>query len=221
MREVFDIIAAAILYGGLFGLAVLAVAVFCVGVAHVWRAMRFESANGSERDGAKALSPKSPAPTFFGKAVALLAAVLATMYGGSKSIVGRVTVDDPYIVDAGSFVTNDYVRVAIAKRYDIIPDDTEIMIYYRELAQTNAGDWVQYEKPSAPGYYVLSDFPTQIWMLYATNYNWLVAANYVQPPVVHTNGVWQIKGFIIPAGDNPPSQATYAFPNTKTIRKED
>ncbi len=33
-------------------------------------------------------------------------------------------------------------------------------------------------------------------------------------PTVHTNGVWQIKGFLI------PGTGKAAFPNTRTIRKE-
>jgi len=197
MKDLVIQLEGGLLIGALFALAVLvAVAVVAevVGAWKIWRNKRKSAA------------------------LAMLA-VAAIIVGGVKP--GGITVDDPYIVDAGSYVTNDFVYVSIAKRFDIVPDDTEIMIYYRELAQTNVEDWVQYEKPSAPGYYVLSDFPDMIWMSYATNYNWIVAARYVPPPVVHTNGVWLIKGFVIPAGGNPPSPATYAFPNTKTIRKED
>ena len=65
------------------------------------------------------------------------------------------------------------------------------------------------------------EFPLDIPFANATNYNFLIAANYIPAPTVHTNGVWSIKGFIIPAGGKPPSPATYAFPNTKTIKRED
>ena len=48
----------------------------------------------------------------------------------------------------------------------------------------------------------------------ATNYDVTVAANYTPAPTVHTNGVWMMKGFVIPGTDKA------AFPNTRTIRKE-
>ena len=42
----------------------------------------------------------------------------------------------------------------------------------------------------------------------------MVAADFIPAPTVHTNGVWQIKGFTI------PGTGKAAFPNTKTFRKE-
>lgn len=195
MKELFDIFATAVLYGGLFGLAALALGVFIVGVAvtfRIWKRARHA-------------------------AILAFLAFAAIIVGGTKT--GTVKVDDPYIRDAGSFVTNDYVHVAVAARLDFVTADTAILIWSRELAQTNAADWVQ-----LPGPYVLGDFPADIAFPAATNYNFMVAANYVPPPSVHTNGVWSIKGFIIPAGEgflSPPSPATYAFPNTKSVTKED
>ncbi len=140
--------------------------------------------------------------------VMALFAVAAIIYGGSKSVVGRVTVSDPYVVVAGSFVTNDYIHVAIAKRTELIPDSTEILVYYRQLDSTNAEDWVEFTPRLT-----IADFPHDFLLPDATNYNALVAANYVPAPTVHTNGVWLIKGFVIP--DN----GRFAFPNTR-IRKE-
>ena len=201
MRESFDIIAMAIFYGALFGLAVIALAVFAVGFMRCWQIVWEEMRRMS-----------TPA-----RAIALLAVALASMYGVSKP--GRVMVDDPYITDAGSFVTNDFVHVAVVGRYAFIPGDTEILIYSRELEQTNAADWVQITRVEE-GPYRLAEFPLDIPFPSATSYNFLVAANYIQAPTVHTN-VWQIKGFIVPADASPPSPATFAFPNTKTIRKED
>ena len=48
----------------------------------------------------------------------------------------------------------------------------------------------------------------------ATNHDVLVAAKFTPAPTVHTNGVWQMKGFTI------PGTGKSAFPNTRTIRKE-
>lgn len=197
MKELFDIFATAVLWGGLFGLAALALGVFVVGVAEsvrIWRQARHA-------------------------AVLALLAVGALIVGGTKP--GRVSVSDPYIRDAGSFVTNDYVHIAIEAKFDFIGADTEILIWSRDVALTNVEDWVQ-----LPGPFVLGDFPADIPFPAATNYNFLVASNYIPAPTVHTNGVWNIKGFIIPAGVgssplSPPSPATFAFPNTKSITRED
>ena len=154
------------------------------------------------------------------KAVAVgLLACAAIIVGGTKT-TGVVSVNDPYISDAGSYVTNDYVHVAISPRFDFIGHDTEIWIWSRELSQTNAEDWVKLVR-AEEGEYTLGEFPLDIAFPFATNYNFMVAANYIPTPTVHTNGVWSIKGFIVPASGNPPSPATYGFPNTKTKLKED
>lgn len=189
MREVFDIASTGVLYAGLFGIGVLALIGLLMLLADVWQIVR-------ERAGKSKVT----------KALAAAAAVGAIMYGGSKSIV---TVNDPYIRDNGSYTTNDFVHVAIVKRFDFIPDDMEIWIYSREVSQTNAADWVKLVRVEE-GEFLLREFPLDIPFPNATNFNFLVAANYVPAPTVHTNGVWSIKGFIIP-GTNKA-----AFPNTKS-----
>ena len=134
------------------------------------------------------------------------ALVAATIYGGSKG--GRVVVDDPYIEDAGSYLTNSVVYVAIAKRTPLLPDDAEILVYARELASTNAADWARLTPHLTfrdhPHFYELPG-P-------ATNYNVLVAASYIPAPTVHTNGVWSIPGFLIPGG-----RGKAAFKGTRVI----
>lgn len=154
------------------------------------------------------------------KVILCVAVCGISFYGMTKHVVGRVSVDDPYIRNAGSYVTNDLVHVAVVARFDFVPPTTEVLVFARELAQTNAEDWVQLTRIEE-GPYRLGECPFDIPFANATNYNFLIAANYIPAPTVHTNGVWSIKGFIIPAGGNPPSPATYAFPNTKTIKRED
>ena len=200
MRQLFDIFATAVLYGGLFGLAAISLGVFIVGAVvtlRLWKRAKH-------------------------CAVLAVLAFAAIIVGGTKT--GSVKVDDPYIVDAGSFVTNDYVHIGVAARFDFI-GDTEILIWSREIASTNVEDWVQLVRIEE-GPYRLREFPLDIPFPGATNFNFLVASNYVPEPTVHTNGVWSIKGFVIPAGDgashlSPPSPATFAFPNSKSILKED
>lgn len=129
--------------------------------------------------------------------VIVIGTIIGVIYGGSK---GRVTVDDPYITDNGSYVTNDYIHVSIAKRTTILPDTTEILVYYRPIDSTNAEDWVEFTPRLT-----FADFPHDFPLAYATNYNALVGASYTPEPTVHTNGVWQIKGFLIPGAGGKAS----------------
>ena len=144
--------------------------------------------------------------TPIGRIAAIVGVALAAQYGGSKGFIGRVTVSDPYIRDDGSYLTNDVAHVAIAKRSALLPDDTEILVYAREIASTNAADWVRL----AP-HLTFADHPHDYALLNATNHNVLVAASFVPAPAVHTNGVWSITGFII------PGTGRFGFKQTRTI----
>ena len=130
-----------------------------------------------------------------GKAPRSLHAILAaltvavTTIGGTK----RPMVNDPYIMDDGSYMTNDVVHVAIAKRTPLLPDDTDILVFAREIGLTNAADWLRLDP-----HLTFADHPYDYALANATNYEVMVAASYVPPPSVHTNGVWSIAGFAIP-----------------------
>ena len=121
---------------------------------------------------------------------------------------GTVTVSDPYIVNAGSYLTNDVAHVAIAKRTPLLPNDTEILVYARQVDSTNVTDWVRLSP-----HLTFADHPYDYALPNATNYDVMVAASFTPAPTVHTNGVWQMKGFTI------PGTGKSAFPNTR-IRKE-
>ena len=125
-------------------------------------------------------------------------------YGGSKHIIGKVSVTDDYIADDGSYLTNDVVHVAVKKTSSLLPDGTEILVYARELSSTNAADWFRLQP-----YLTFGDHPFDYSLANATNYNVIVAANYALPPSVHTNGVLLIKGFLIPGTEK------MTFPNSK------
>ena len=60
-----------------------------------------------------------------------------------------------------------------------------------------------------------ADHPYDYSLANATNYDVMVAANFTPEPTIHTNGVWQARGFMI------PGTGKAAFPNTKVIKKED
>ena len=133
-------------------------------------------------------------------------AVACILFGGRK---GSITVSDPYVVNNGSYLTNDVVHVALAKRTQLLPDSTEILVYARPTDSTNVTDWVRLEP-----HLTFAQHPYDYSLQNATNYDVIVAANLTPEPTVHTNVVWQAKGFMIP-GTNKA-----AFPNSKIIRKE-
>lgn len=121
---------------------------------------------------------------------------------------GSVTISDPYIQNDGSYLTNDVAHVAIAKRTPLLPNDTEILVYARQVDSTNVTDWVRLSP-----HLTFADHPYDYSLPNATNYDVMVAADFTPAPTVHTNGVWQMKGFTI------PGTGKSAFPNTR-IRKE-
>lgn len=127
----------------------------------------------------------------------------------------RVIVADPFIQDAGSYLTNDIAHVAISKRSQTLPDSAEILVYARQVDLTNATDWVRlYPHLTLADYLLVEGVYFHDYALpNATNHVVMVAVNFTPAPTVHTNGVWQMKGFII------PGTGKSAFPNTR-IRKE-
>lgn len=142
-----------------------------------------------------------------GPAVAVMAAVAVACTVLARK--GSVSVSDPYIVNSGSYLTNDIAHVSIAKRTPLLPDDTEILVYARQVDSVDPSDWVRLSP-----HLTFADHPYDYTLANATNYDVLVAADFTPAPTVHTNGVWQMKGFII------PGTGKSAFPNTRTIRKE-
>ena len=140
-----------------------------------------------------------------GASLAMLALAVACTIFARK---GSVTVSDPYIQNDGSYLTNDVAHVAIAKRTPLLPNDTEILVYARQVDSTNVTDWVRLSP-----HLTFADHPYDYSLPNATNYDVMVAADFTPAPTVHTNGVWQMKGFTI------PGTGKSAFPNTR-IRKE-
>lgn len=134
--------------------------------------------------------------------------VSAAIYvGGTKQ--GTIVIDD-YLVNDGSYITNDYVHIAITRATDTIPTSTEILVYARELSSTNSSDWARLSP-----HLTFADHPYDYTLANATNYNILVIANFSPSPTVHTNGVWQARGFVISSRTN-----TFGFANSKIKKGE-
>lgn len=131
------------------------------------------------------------------KAVFLVGVVLATLYGGSK---GRITFPrtDPetwYLMDSGSYVTNDAVHVAFTRNV-IVPATATFELWGLELSYTNESDWAEHSFLAYSSAFAAMAVPFDFAYPAATNYNWIAFTGWTPPPVVHTNGVafvaWQI-----------------------------
>lgn len=118
--------------------------------------------------------------------VLLAVAVVATLYGGRKGTVSYPRTDPTtaYLINAGSYVTNDFVHISFTRV--IIPDSASLYIDRREVSSTNDADWVTHLSSTFGQFLVPQDVPCQN----ATNYDWLVYSDWTPGPSVQTNGVW-------------------------------
>ena len=132
--------------------------------------------------------------SIFGKSkvqgiMAAVAVVGAVMYGGSKGTRSvsfpRTDIEVAYLVDAGSYVTNDLVHVAFASY--LIPQDAPIILSYWPDGSTNEDEIVT--ALAAP----LADFPNPLDFAFenAISNRWYCYTTWTPGPAVHTNGVWQ------------------------------
>lgn len=115
--------------------------------------------------------------------------VCAVMYGGSKGTRNvnfpRTDIEVSYLVDAGSYVTNDLVHVAFYSY--MIPSSEQIILSYWPDGSTNEEDMVT--ALAAP----LADFPNPLDLPFenAISNRWYCYTTWTPGPAVRTNGVWQ------------------------------
>lgn len=117
------------------------------------------------------------------------AIVGAIMYGGSKGTRNvnfpRTDIEQGYLSDAGSYVTNDMVHVAFTTF--LVPQDAPIFLDYWPDGSTNEEDMVTaYAAP-------LADFPRPFDLYFenAISNRWYCYTTWTPGPVIKTNGVWQ------------------------------
>ena len=122
---------------------------------------------------------------------ALLGTFVAGMviYGGSKARVAypRTEAGRAYLVDRGSYVTNDFVHLDFERR--IVPDDAALVIERRGVASTNDTDWAEFLRTTFAAFAV----PTNLPCANATGWTWIVYADWAPEPSVHTNGTLEAK----------------------------
>lgn len=141
-------------------------------------------------------------------ALAALAAACAVLAQKSGTILL-----DRLIADAGSYLTNDVVYVAATNAAAYAQFDfsaSPLLVYARPVGSTNSADWVELEPRRTFG-----ELPAGWHLPNATNYNVLVTVDYVPPSPVHTNGVYELRGFAVPSADADTRAAGFIRSATK------
>jgi len=126
------------------------------------------------------------------RGVFLVASAGACLYGGAKHIVGHVTYPytDPevrYLVDAGSYVTNDYVHVAFTKSL-LVPNSADFLGYVRPAGSTNDAEWAQMLETTFAAF----SSPSNVPYIGAISNDFQFFTTWTPGPQAHTNGVAMI-----------------------------
>ena len=122
-------------------------------------------------------------------AMSALLVVCAVWYGGGKSTrpvsFPRTDMGVAYLVDAGSYATNDLVHVAFTSF--LIPQDAMIYLDYWPDGSTNEEDMVTAYSAT------LAEFPRPLDLPFenAVSNRWYCYTTWTPGPSIHTNGVWQ------------------------------
>ena len=120
---------------------------------------------------------------------AALLVMVAVMYGGGKGTRNvnfpRTDIEQAYLVDAGSYVTNDMVHVAFTSF--LVPQDAPIFLAYWPDGSTNETDMVTAYSAT------LAEFPRPLDFYFenAISNRWYCYTTWTPGPAVQTNGVWQ------------------------------
>ena len=135
------------------------------------------------------------------KAMAVVMVAGLTWFAGGKHIIGTISfpwtdISTRYLVNDGSFVTNDYVHVSFT-RNPIVPASAWFYLDACPLSVSNLTE------VSANSFTVYSNkfsdisVPFDVQYPAATNYNWFAYTDWSPSPTVHTNGVafvlWRFK----------------------------
>lgn len=136
----------------------------------------------------------------YGVAASLIGlAVVCTINAQKPGPTPVITVDS-FLADAGSYATNDVLHVAVtnAPAYAGIDfSSCPVLVYARPRGLSDAPEWEELLPRRT-----FSELPADYAIEDATNYNYLVYLDYVPPSPVHTNGVFELRGFVVP-GDEP------------------
>ena len=143
-------------------------------------------------------------------------AVIATICAQKPGPSGPTITIDALLRDAGCYATNNVFHVAVtnAPAYAGIDfSGCPVLVYARERGQTAAADWFELTPRRT-----FSALPADYAIANATNYNYMVYLDYVPPSPVHTNGVFELHGFVIEnEAQGEPDQLAAGFINSRAI----
>lgn len=143
-------------------------------------------------------------------------AALAALAAACTILAQKTSISfDRLISDAGSYATNDVLHVAATNAGAYAAFDfsgSDLLVYRRERVLTNAADWVECLPRRKFG-----DLPADWHVPDATNYDYLVAVDYVPPSPVHTNGVFELRGFVVPSAAAGTRSAAFATSSAKIL----
>jgi len=147
-------------------------------------------------------------------ALAILAAVCSIV--AQKPNPHGTTYLDSLLRDAGCYATNDVFHVAVTNAPSYAGIDLsacDLLVYARERGLTNAADIVELTPRRTFG-----EQPADYAIANATNHDFWVFVNYVPPSPVHTNGVFELYGFVIEnEAQGEPDQLAAGFINSRTV----
>ena len=130
------------------------------------------------------------------RGIFLAATALAALFGGSKGWITFPRTDPEawYLLDNGSYVTNDAVHVAFTRNL-ILPNAANFFVEGLELSYTNETDWAEHSFLAYSNTIGNVVSPFDIPFPNAINYNWIAYTDWTPPPTTHANGVayatWQ------------------------------
>lgn len=152
-------------------------------------------------------------------ALAILAAICSIVAQKPSPDTPTITVD-ALLRDVGCYATNNVFHAAVtnAPSYAGVDfSDCDLMVYARERASSDAASWFELTPRKK-----FSQQPADYAIENATNYNYMVYLNYVPPSPVHTNGVFELYGFVIEnEAQGEPDQLAAGFINSRAITIRD
>lgn len=107
-------------------------------------------------------------------------------YGATKGKIYYPYTDfeKRYLVDNGSFVTNDFIHVDFTRV--IAPSSADFHIDYRQTGSTNDEEWAALVDTTFAEFTVPQDIPFPM----ATNFDFAAYTTWTPGAAVQTNGVW-------------------------------
>ena len=122
-------------------------------------------------------------------AMLTITALVAAIVGGTKNTRNvnfpRTDPEVAYLIDRGSYVSNDWVHVDFTTF--LIPSSADIQLAYWPNESTNEDDMVILFRDTLAAWPRPLDFEFEN----ASSNRWFCFTTWTPGPVIHTNGVWQ------------------------------